>query len=408
MDKIYQRLSKYISKTPLVYNTRLSNKYNCNVYLKREDLQKVRSFKIRGALNKILENLDHIREEDKPIVCASAGNHAQGVAYSSKLLEIPSYIFIPNITPRQKVNRIKHFGGDKCQVFEVGNNFDECLEYSIDFRNKIDSIYIHPFDDYDVILGQSTLAFEIHLDLTPDIILSPIGGGGLISGLLEAKNISNLNYDIYGVEPYEAQSMKKSIQVNRIVNLDNIDTFVDGASVKRVGNKTFEICNKNRFEIFTVSNGRLSNELITLYQEDGIIAEPAGALSICGLDYLDKNIIKDKTIVCILSGGNNDMLRYPDILERNMRYLGLKHYFIINFKQKSGELKKYLQDVLPKNVDITRFEYIKKTNSGSGSVLIGLEIENSLQLKVIKKNMYNCHFEFIEINENNLLYNYLI
>ena len=408
ISHIYNRLSPYIKQTPLIYNSRLSKKYNSNIFLKREDLHNIRSFKIRGALNKILKQIEYGNINKTKLVCASAGNHAQGVAYSGKLLNIPTYIYIPKITPNQKINRIKQIGGNNCYIYEYGNTFNECLEKSLEFSNKLNGLFIHPFDDLDVILGQSTVSYEIYNKLSPDIILSPIGGGGLISGLYKHKEFNNLDHLIYGVEPNGADSMKKSLINNSIISIDNIDTFVDGASVNTPGKLTYDICKKNKSKIFSIDNGRLCNELIQLYEEDGIIAEPAGVLSICGLDFIDKSLLKDKKIVCILSGGNNDLSRYPDILDRNKRYLGLKHYFIIQFNQKSGELKKYMLDILPENVDITRFEYIKKNNLGSGSVLIGIELTETYQLDIIKNNMKQYDIDFIEINKNNLLFDYLI
>ena len=233
-------------------------------------------------------------------------------------------------------------------------------------------------------------------------------GGGLISGIYTYKKEFNKNYTVYGVEPGGAASMSESLKQGRLTKLDTIDTFVDGASVKQVGDLTYQICKENNCEVFTVSNGRICNEIISLYQEDGIIAEPAGALSICGLDNLDPELLKDKKVVCILSGGNNDMLRYPEIIDKNMRYLRLKHYFIIDFKQRTGELKKYMEDVLPRGTDITRFEYIKKNNKESGSVLLGIELDKPDKIGILKNNMSKNNFDFIEINENDLLYSFLI
>ena len=336
---------------------------------KREDLQEVRSFKIRGALNKILHETD--KKYYKNIVCASAGNHAQGVAYSGKLLNIDTHIFVPEITPLQKYDRIAHFGGKNCNIYKFGSNFDECLEKAMEFSNNNDSLFVHPFDDHNVINGQGTIGDEICKKINPDIIMASIGGGGLVSGLLSYKKYSNNLYDVYGVEPCDAASMKVSLLNNSVCTLDEIDTFVDGASVKTVGKSTFDICKKNHLKTFIASNGRICNEMISLYQEDGIIAEPAGALSICGLDDLKQEYIAGKNVICILSGGNNDMLRYPEILDKNMRYLKLKHYFIINFGQQKGELKIFMEKILPKGTDITRFEYIKKNNKNSGSVLVG-------------------------------------
>ena len=388
-----------IKKTPLEYCNRLSKLYNCNVFLKREDLQIVRSFKIRGAYNKIIKNY----ESNPEFVTASAGNHAQGVAFVCNKLDLKCSIFIPENTPLQKISRIKYFSNNQCKLVIKGKNFNEALESSYTYCSDNNHIFVHPYDDIDVIEGQSTIATEIIDQIKPDIIMASIGGGGLISGLISKLD----NIHIYGVEPSGAASMYESIKHNKIVSLNNIDSFVDGASVSKVGKLTFEITKKAQ-DIFKVSNDELSNEIINLYQHEGIIVEPAGALSVCGLSQLDKDSIKDKNIVCVISGGNNDLMRYPEIIENNLRYQKLKHYFLIKFKQIPGQLNTYVKKVLTHNSDITRFEYIKKNNKNSGTVLIGIEIISPDEIDIIKKNMIDYQFDFIELSENDLLYSYLI
>ena len=358
---VYERNRHIINNTPLELNERLSEKYNCKVYLKREDLQKVRSFKIRGAYNKI--SLLNIDEKIKGIVCASAGNHAQGVAYSCNILDIESTIFVPENTPLQKIKSIKKFGNNKCKLFIVGKDFDEACQLSKQYTLENNKTYIHPFDDIDVINGQGTCAVEIYNKINPNIIISCIGGGGLISGISNYSKYKDPNCLIYGAESLECNSMYKSIENNKVTRLDKCDTFVDGTAVKEVSQLTFNICKKNVEEILLVSNGQLCNTILDLYQYDGIIVEPAGALSISSLENIDKTIIKDKNIVCIVSGGNNDITRYPEIQEIALKYLNLKHYFIIKFTQKPGELRKFVNNILNKGDDITRFEYIKKTIS---------------------------------------------
>ena len=399
-------VNNIIKKTPLDFCERLSKKYNCSVYLKREDMQIVRSFKIRGAYNKIIKY-----KNNNNFVTASAGNHAQGVAYTCNKLGMKSYIFVPDNTPLQKISRIKYFGGNNCELIIDGNNFDESLKISKEFTKNKNMIFIHPFDDIDVIEGQSYIAKEICNELNPDIILASIGGGGLISGIIshleDCNTLTSINCGVYGTEPIGAASMHKSLEQNEIVTLDNIDTFVDGASVRRVGKITFDYAQKIK-KIFKICNGELCTELINLYQNEGIILEPAGALSVCGLAHIDKEYIKNKKVVCVLSGGNNDLSRYPEIIENSLRYLKLKHYFLINFKQKPGELKKYLENILIKDTDITRFEYIKKNNKDSGSVLIGIQVMIPHQIEKIKDNMIKNDFSFIELSCNDLLYEYLI
>ena len=390
---------KHILKTPLQLNERLSNKFQANIYLKREDLQKTRSFKLRGSLNAILNT------DSDNIVCASAGNHAQGVAHSCNILNKKGIIFLPITTPKQKIQRIKYFGKDNVKLKLIGNNFTETLHHSLDFSLKHNYSFIHPYDDYNIIKGQGTIVKEILDEVIPNYISCCIGGGGLISGILD--NLCNKKINIIGGEPEGGDSMYQALKNNKPIELENIDTFVDGASVKKVGNLTFDIVSKNlsKNDIKIIPKGKICHEMINLYQEDGIILEPAGVLSLCALDYLPKEEIRDKNIVCILSGGNNDILRYPEIMEINKTYLGLKHYYIIEFTQKPKELKRFITNILGDEDDITRFEYIKKTNKTFGNVLIGLE---TLNHSLIEKSLKDNNFNFVKIKEDDLIYSYLI
>ena len=427
--RAYKRINDFINKTPLEYNLRLSEIYGCNVFLKREDLQITRSFKIRGALNKVLKN----KNKYKTFVCASAGNHAQGVAYSCNLLNLKSKIYVPEITPFQKINGILKQGNGNMELIKYGQTFDETLNYALK-NKKEDELFIHPYDDNDIIEGQSTIGFEILQELKPDIILSCIGGGGLISGLFnyyDNDNVTNSKYyngkyyngkyyngkyyngkyykggeiDIIGVEPLGADSMNLSLENDKIIKIDNIDTFVDGASVSRVGERTFNICKKNNLDIKLVTNNEICYNMIELYNNEGIITEPAGALTVSGLSKLDKKYIKNKNVVCIVSGGNNDIMRYPEIMEKNLMYLNIKHYFIIEFNQKPNELKIFINNVLSQNDDITRFEYIKKTNKSYGKVLIGID---TLDVETLIYNMEKYDYKFIKLDEDNIIYNYLV
>jgi threonine dehydratase len=403
---IYELNKEIINNTPLQLNKRLSNKYNCNIFLKREDLQIVRSFKIRGAYNKI--NKLTLEEKEKGIVCASAGNHAQGVAYSCNILNIDSTIFVPENTPPQKIKSIKKFSNSRCKLFIIGKNFDEAYELSKKYTLEHNKTYIHPFGDIDVINGQGTVAVEIYNELTPDIIISCVGGGGLISGISKYSKYKKTNCLIYGAESLECNSMYQSIQNNKVIRLDKYDTFVDGTAVKEVSELTFNICKKNVEDILLVSNGQLCNTILELYQDDGIITEPAGALAVSSLENIDKTLIKGKNIVCIISGGNNDVTRYPEIQDIALRYLNLKHYFIIKFTQKPGELRKFVNNILNDKDDITRFEYIKKKNSNYGQVIVGIQLFNPNDLQNIKNNLENHNFNYIYINDNDLLMSYLI
>lgn len=395
-----------IKNTPLQINTRLSKKYNCNVYIKREDLQIVRSFKIRGAFNKIY----NLNTNDKlnGVVCASAGNHAQGVALTCNTLKINADIFIPEQTPTQKVNRIKYFGGKYCNVYKIGKNFDTCLNSSLEYCNSNNKKFIHPYNDIETIIGQSTIAQEIHNWIKPDFILSTIGGGGLVSGLsLYIKNI-NSNCEIIGVETDTCDSMYQSIKNNKITKINITDNFIDGASVSEVGDITFDICKKNLNRIEIVDTGKVCDTMLDIYQNDGIISEPAGALPITCLDNMDPLEIKNKNIVCILSGGNNDVSRYPEIIERSLVYNNLKHYYLVRFAQNPGELKKFINNVLGENDDICRFEYIKKTNKEFGDVLIGIQVSDPNNIININNQLNNNNFTFIKLTDSSLLYQYLV
>ncbi len=403
------KTSNIINKTILQKNIRLSKQYNCNIFLKREDLQTVRSFKIRGAYYKIINSIETKHEnKNLPVVTVSAGNHAQGVSLTCNSLNIKHHIFLPENTPLQKINRIKYFGKKNLTLHLHGHNFDESLVAANTFCEKNKSIFVHPFDDPDVIIGQGTVAAEIYEDIKPDIIISPIGGGGLISGVGSYSKSLNKDCVILGVEPENADSMNQSLKNNKVTTISNLDTFVDGASVKTAGKNTFEICKKVIDDILIVGNNKLSYNMIDMYQNDGIILEPAGALSISCLDMIDKKKIEGKNVVCILSGGNNDISRYPVIMEKALFYQDLKHYFIVSFGQRPGELKKFINNILGKHDDITRFEYLKKNNKDFGAVLIGIELQDSKDINNIIKKMDDIGFKYNKINEEDLLHTYLI
>ena len=285
---VYKNISNDIVKTPLELNRRLSDKYNHNIFLKREDLQITRSFKLRGALNKIKLIKQKNNHIDK-IICASAGNHAQGVAYSCNELGINGEIYVPIKTPLQKINRIEYYGNGNININLYGNNFSESLEKAHEEANKLDIPLIHPYDDYDIIDGQSTIGYEIYNKIKPDLIICPIGGGGLISGISKYSKLINPECKIIGVEPENANSMAHAIKNNKPMELKNIDTFVDGASVSLVGNKTFDISKNTIDYLYSVTNNKLCHEMINFYQDDGIIVEPAGCLAASNLD----NIIMD-------------------------------------------------------------------------------------------------------------------
>ncbi|SDJ69210.1 threonine ammonia-lyase IlvA [Sediminibacillus albus] len=403
----HQMLKDVIVKTPLQKDTILSERYSCNVYLKREDLQVVRSFKIRGAYN-LMQSLSK-EELSNGVVCASAGNHAQGVAYSCKALGVKGRIFMPTTTPRQKVDRVEFFGGPFVEIVLTGDTFDDSFDEATSFCEANDMSFIHPFDDYRTITGQGTIGLEILEEIEDPVshIFMGVGGGGLISGVGSyIKNISP-GTQVVGVEPEGAPGMKKSIEHNQVYPLSKIDKFVDGASVKQVGRLTFEIGKEVIDDVVLVPEGKISTTLVDLYNENAIVAEPAGALPVSALDYY-KDQIKGKNIVCIISGGNNDIDRMQEIKERSLIYEGFKHYFIVNFPQRAGALREFMDEVLGESDDITRFEYTKKNNRDKGPVLVGIELKNKMDYEPLIDRMNKKGFTYIEINKDQDLFSLLI
>lgn len=407
IDEAAQRLKGVAQETPLQYSNRLSKQYKANVYIKREDLQEVRSFKIRGAYNKMASMTAKQRENG--VVCASAGNHAQGVAYSCRALKVHGTIFMPIVTPNQKIDKVQQFGDGYVDIKLVGTTFDDASIASQVFAKEHNAAYVHPFNDPMTIAGQGTVGKEVFEELkgNVDYVVCAIGGGGLISGISTFVKEMNQNIRVIGVEPTGAPGMFESMKQNKIVTLDMIDTFVDGAAVRTVGDLTFTIAKRNVDDIILVPEGKDCMTMIELYQNEGIVSEPAGALSISALDYIaDK--IKGKTIVCVLSGGNNDILRYPEIMEKSLVYQGRKHYFIVEFAQKPGQLKRMLDEALGPNDDIVRFEYIKKTNKEKAPALVGIELKDKFDLNPLMERMDAIELKYRKLTEQDILYEYLV
>jgi threonine dehydratase len=405
--KAYQQLKDVVSHTPLQKNEQLSEKYGCHVYIKREDLQYVRSFKLRGAYYKIMKVAKLARE--KGIVCASAGNHAQGVAYACAHLGIDGKIFMPQTTPKQKVNQVKMFGRDHVEIILTGDTFDDSSTHATKYATDNDRIFIHPFDDLDIIAGQGTVAVEIMNDIEEpiDYVFSSIGGGGLLSGLSTyIKNVSP-NTRMIGVEPAGAASMQAAFSNKGVTTLENINKFVDGAAVQCVGQHTYEICEKYVTDIVPVPEGKVCSTILELYNLHAIIAEPAGALPIAALDFY-KEEIKGKSIVCVISGGNNDIGRMQEIKEKSLIYEGLLYYFIVDFPQRAGALRQFLDEVLGPDDDITTFEYTKKNNKESGPGLVGIELKNSEDYEGLIERMNQCGFAYKEVNKDSTLFELLI
>ena len=371
------RISATIAPTPLQYCPRLSHLTGAEIYLKREDLQDVRSYKIRGAVNAISQLSDAQRAAG--IVAASAGNHAQGVAFACRSMGIPGRIYVPAATPKQKRDRIKVHGGNMVELVVTGANFDEASAAAHDYAEETGATIIEPFAARDTIVGQGTVAAEILSQLSamgksPDTIVVPVGGGGLISGILRYLADMSPRTAVVGVEPAGAPSLNAALKAEKPVTLDAVDPFVDGAAVKRIGDINYQIIEKNlgRLHPLVVSEGAVCTEMIELYQNEGIIAEPAGALSVTALSEL--KLGTNDIVVCIISGGNNDLLRYAEVVERSLVHRGLKHYFLVNFPQEPGQLRSFLSDILGPDDDITLFEYLKRNNRETGTALIGLQL----------------------------------
>lgn len=399
-------LENVIVKTPLQYSHNLSRKYECEVYLKREDLQVVRSYKLRGAYN-MMSSLDKDQLE-RGVVCASAGNHAQGFAFSCKLLGAKGVVFMPSVTPKQKVTQTKMFGEDWVSIRLEGDTFDHCASSAQKYAKEHGMVFIPPFDHVKIVEGQATVGLEI-LEKQKDIdyLFLPIGGGGLAAGVGAYFKAISPATQVVGVEPQGAASMTKAFEEGHPVTLESINSFVDGAAVKRVGDLNYAICKDTIDEIHIVPEGKVCTTILQLYNQDAIVVEPAGALSIAVLDDYASQI-KGKTIVCVISGSNNDIERMPEIKERSLQYEGLKHYFLIQFAQRPGTLKDFLNKVLGPNDDITRFEYMKKTAKESGSALVGIELASSGDYAGLIRRMQEYQLDFTEVNKNNALFDYLV
>lgn len=407
VKEAYERLKSVVSETPCALNINLSDQFHANIFLKREDLQMVRSYKIRGAYNKI-ESLSK-EQKTQGIVCASAGNHAQGVAYSCNLLQINGTIFMPTTTPKQKIKQVELFGKGNVTIVLAGDTFDDAYKEAIVFCEKKNNVFVHPFDDLKVIAGQGTIGLELLQQLSKpiDYLLLPIGGGGLAAGVSTVFKQLSPTTKIIGVEPAGAPSMKTALESGENIGLQEIDKFVDGAAVKRVGDLNFEICKQGLDRVITVDEGKVCSTILKLYNEEAMVVEPAGALSIAALDQL-KEEIQGKTVVCIVSGSNNDITRTEEIKERSLLYEGLKHYFLIQFPQRPGALKDFVSKVLGPSDDITYFQFSKKNNRESGPAVVGLELKNKADFEAIVDNLNRMHFQFDYLNENPRLYTQLI
>lgn len=393
--------------TPLTKSLRYSNQYGANILLKREDLQQVRSYKIRGAYNKI-SSLSS-KQSENGVVCASAGNHAQGVALSCKLLQIKGTIFMPSPTPNQKIEQVKMFGEDYIEIKLVGDTFDDANQAAMEECAELNKTFIHPFNDEKVIEGQATIGLEIlkQAQENIDYVFIAVGGGGLASGLSTVFKQLSPETKIIGVEPEGAPSMTVSLKNNKNTTITHIEKFIDGAAVKRVGDLTFSICRENLDDMITVPEGKVCQTILELYNKDAIVVEPAGALSISALDFF-ANDIKGKNVVCVVSGSNNDITRTSEIEERALLYGNLKHYFIVKFPQRAGALKSFVVDILGENDSITYFQYAKKTNRENGTAVVGIQLKSPKDLEPLVTKMKANNFYGDYLNDKPDLFQFLV
>lgn len=410
IEHIYKakiRLKEVALHTPLMPNMNLSERFNCNLMLKREDLQIVRSYKIRGAYNK----MSTLSQEEKAggIVCASAGNHAQGVALACQKMEVHGVIFMPNVTPLQKIDKVKSFGKNFVEIQLVGDSFDEANHQAIKFAKENNRTFIPPFNDRRIIEGQATVGLEILEDshVPIDYIFVSIGGGGLVSGLGSYFSRMSPQTKIIGVEPQGAPAMYQSLRQGRVVELDTIDNFVDGAAVKKVGDLTFSIAQKVVDDMLLIPEGEVCSQILSLYNEEGIVVEPSGAMPIAALNHYREQIA-NKNVVCVISGGNNDITRTEEIKERALIYEGLKHYFIIRFPQRAGALREFLNSVLGPNDDITYFQYTKKHNRETGPAIIGVQLQKADDYGGLINRLEWSKFEYQNLNESKMLFDLFV
>lgn len=393
--------------TPLEFNKRLSKNVNASVFLKREDLQQVRSFKIRGAYNKI----SSLKKEEikKGIICASAGNHAQGFAFSCQKLEIKGEVYMPATTPDQKVSQVRMFGGEFVDIILVGDSYDACQKVALDAAKDANKTFIHPFDDPEVIEGQGTIALEMLDQYSKgfDYVLVPLGGGGLVSGMLTVFKKKSPGTKVIGIEPEGAASMKLALEKGKRISLESMDYFVDGAAVRQVGRLPFKICKEHLNQILVIPEGKICQTILEVYNKDGIVAEPAGALAIAALNSISDKI-KNKSIGVLVCGGNNDIFRMPEIKERALLYAELKHYFLVDFPQRSGALKQFVTQILGPNDDITHFEFSKKHFRNSATAVVGIELKEASDLTILVERMKKYNFKFDYINDKKNLFQVLI
>lgn len=408
IDRAAKRIAPVVTPTPLQPSDRLSAITGATVYLKREDLQTVRSYKLRGAYNLLVQLSDE--ELAAGVVCSSAGNHAQGFAYACRCLGVHGRVYVPAKTPKQKRDRIRYHGGEFIDLIVGGSTYDLAAAAALEDVERTGATLVPPFDDLRTIAGQGTIAVEVlgQLEDEPGLVVVPVGGGGCIAGITTYLAERTTNTAVLGVEPAGAAAMMAALAAGEPVTLDHVDQFVDGAAVNRAGTLTYAALAAagDMVSLTTVDEGAVCTAMLDLYQNEGIIAEPAGALSVAGL--LEADIEPGSTVVCLISGGNNDVSRYGEVLERSLVHLGLKHYFLVDFPQEPGALRRFLDDVLGPNDDITLFEYVKRNNRETGEALVGIELGSAADLDGLLARMRATDIHVEALEPGSPAYRYLL
>ncbi|MHA7651281.1 threonine ammonia-lyase [Mycobacterium sp. ML4] len=408
IDAAAKRISPVVTPTPLQYSDRLSEITGATVYLKREDLQVVRSYKLRGAYNLLVQLSE--AELAAGVVCSSAGNHAQGFAYACRSLGVHGRVYVPAKTPKQKRDRIRYHGREFIELIVGGSTYDLAAAAAREDVARTGATLVPPYDDLRTMAGQGTIALEIldALDDEPDLVVVPVGGGGCIAGITAYLAERTSNTAVLGIEPAGAAAMMAALAAGAPVTLDQVDQFVDGAAVARAGTLTYAALAAagDMVSITTVDEGAVCTAMLDLYQNEGIIAEPAGALSVAGL--LEAEVEPGSTVVCLISGGNNDVSRYGEVLERSLIHLGLKHYFLVDFPQEPGALRRFLDEVLGPNDDITLFEYVKRNNRETGEALVGIQLGSAADLDGLLARMRATEIHVETLQPGSPAYRYLL
>ncbi|MFL0275240.1 threonine ammonia-lyase IlvA [Mycobacterium sp. SMC-19] len=408
IDAAAKRIAGVVAPTPLQYSDRLSELTGASVYLKREDLQSVRSYKLRGAYNLLVQLSES--ELAAGVVCSSAGNHAQGFAYACRSLGVHGRVYVPAKTPKQKRDRIRYHGGEFIELIVGGATYDLAAEAALADVARTGATLVPPYDDLRTMAGQGTIAVEIldQLETEPDLVVVPVGGGGCISGITTYLAERTTKSAVLGVEPAGAASMMAALAAGELVSLDHVDQFVDGAAVRRAGALPYEVLSGagDMVSVTTVDEGAVCTAMLDLYQNEGIIAEPAGALSVAAL--LEAEVAPGSTVVCLISGGNNDVSRYGEILERSLVHLGLKHYFLVDFPQEPGALRRFLDEVLGPSDDVTLFEYVKRNNRETGEALVGVQLGSAADLDGLLDRMRTSEIHVEPLEPGSPAYRYLL